>query len=192
MKHPFAAQVVAVAEFCHAFDGYVLGKSRGKVKLKLSELDASVAALHCAVVPPLLERLCLSLLRVVCGRDPSTGEPEPGLALELEQFLFVGHMQNRRIWGHVLNALTWPDVARRHLLAERRYRDRLRDAFPSTLGLPAPALWVDPHTARAQAEEDRAKAREAAAAEAQAQARAARERLLAEARAAALLSLIHI
>ena len=146
-----AADLFAVAEFCRQFDGILFGPSRGSRVLGVSELDAALGCLPGAEAPPLLERLALCLLRVVCGRDPASGAPDAAFALEAEQLLFVGHAQNRRIWGHVLNALTWPDVLRRHLGAERRYRRRLADAYPSALGRPARPAWVHPSVLEADA-----------------------------------------
>ncbi|KAJ1461957.1 hypothetical protein M885DRAFT_557621 [Pelagophyceae sp. CCMP2097] len=133
-----AGPILAVAEFCHAFDA-LLGRvptprngAKSGGPLTFDELDAALASLRGAsAVPPLLERLVLALLRLVCGRDAFTGDADSRVALEAEQYLYVGHRQNRRLWGHVLNALTWPDVLRRHLGAERRHRARLRAAHQS-------------------------------------------------------------
>ena len=116
-----ASDAVCVAEFCERFDVVALGGQTGRSRLTLAELDAALAALPDPRgwrTPPLLARLALALLRVVCGRDPATGDvpSDPRVFNLCENELFVGHRQNRRVWGHALNALTWADIFRRHLL----------------------------------------------------------------------------
>lgn len=139
-----AGDVLCVAEFCRTFNE-TLGSN---LKLTASELEGALSLLPISEtpvgadqdllltvatpLPPLLERLYLALLRTVCGRDARDGnffKPKDDVAC-VERELFVGHMQNRRVWGHLLNAVTLPDVLRRHLAAERRFRKRVREAFP--------------------------------------------------------------
>lgn len=128
-----AGDVLSVAEFCRAFDEALFCSSpkyrRRKRRFAVSvlDLDAALSVLpleHDELeLPPLLERLALALLRIVCGRDVCDGSPT-------DREHFLGHAQNRSVWGHSLNAVTWPDILRRHLAAERRFRHRVRDACP--------------------------------------------------------------
>lgn len=142
-----AGDVLCVAEFCRTFND-TLGSN---LKLTAAELESALSLLPISEtpvgaeqdllvtvatpLPPLIERLSLALLRTVCGRDARDGnffKPKDDVAC-VERELFVGHMQNRRVWGHLLNAVTWPDLLRRHLAAERRFRARVREAFPGDI-----------------------------------------------------------
>ncbi|KAJ8605331.1 hypothetical protein CTAYLR_002378 [Chrysophaeum taylorii] len=125
LSPPIAAKsVLGVAEFCRVlFHEPLLG--RGRESVSVLDLDAALSVLPTDQTPPLLERLALALLRLVCGRDLEDGAPT-----DAAEDACAGHAQNRRIWGHALNAVTWPDILRRHLGAERRFRQRVRDAYP--------------------------------------------------------------
>uniref|UniRef100_A0A7S3JYV4 Histone H1 n=1 Tax=Aureoumbra lagunensis TaxID=44058 RepID=A0A7S3JYV4_9STRA len=114
-------------------------RNKPKNLIGVADLDCALSLLplpydHLEIrLPPLLERLVLSLLRHICGRFPRSGEfiPDPqDIPHRLEFMLYVGHRQNRYLWGQCLNAATWPDILRRHLAAERRYRQRLNQAYP--------------------------------------------------------------
>ena len=184
-----ASDAVCVAEFCERFDVVALGGQTGRSRLTLAELDAALAALPDPRgwrTPPLLARLALALLRVVCGRDPATGDvpSDPRVFNLCENELFVGHRQNRRVWGHALNALTWADIFRRHLLASQRHRRRARDAFPAPY-VPKPPKWKHPDRAAADLAIAAAAAKIAARKKAEAERRAQKKREEERRRAAA-------
>ena len=84
-----AGDCLAVAEFADRFDRSVLGApARGapedaRDRIRLADLEAALAALPDPRgwrTPPLLQRLCLALLRVACGRDAATGAPTDDVA----------------------------------------------------------------------------------------------------------------
>lgn len=143
---PSAGDIFAIAEFFHNFDPYLLGGlNKKKIGRRKRRVAVTAADLELAVsrfplgkpediieLPPLLERIVLLLLRIICGRNV-----EDGAAVDGDEVFFGGHAQNRIVWGHTLNGVTWPDILRRHLGAERRFRQRVRDAYPKKTAEPA-------------------------------------------------------
>ena len=83
-----------------------------------------------------------------------------------------------------MNALTWADIFRRHLLASQRHRRRARDAFPAPY-VPKPPKWKHPDRAAADLAIAAAAAKIAARKKAEAERRAQKKREEERRRAAA-------
>ena len=135
--------LLALCEFFQRFDDLLLyddqkKKKSSQKKLSLADLDCCLSTFPLegkhpeTRLPPLVERVIFSLLRALLGRRPQDGDMLDE-TLRVEDVLYVGHNQNRRLWGHALNAATWPDLLRRHLAAERRFRQRARTRWPNRL-----------------------------------------------------------